>query len=303
MPLGTLDRTPPPFFRQGQSALTKAAVCAALSLFLIVADTRFHVTEPLRAALATLLWPVQRAALWPLMAWESAQERWQTLESARAAEIAARTQLALQAERALRVEQLTQENTRLRALLELRPALNARAQVAQVLYDAADLYSRKVIIDRGGAAGVVLASPVVNERGVVGQVTRVFPQSSEVTLLTDRDAAIPVLNARTQARGAAQGDSSGLELRFMAANADVQVGDALSTSGLDGVYPPGLAVATVVQVERKMESGFARVRLAPVAQPDGARHVLVIEPIGRQLPPRPARAEEPASAPRKGIKR
>jgi len=175
-----------------------------------------------------------------------------------------------------------------------------------VLYDAPDPFSRKAIIDRGMTQGVALGSPVINEAGVLGQVTRVYPLSAEVTLLTDKDAAIPVLNPRTQSRSAAFGvaTGSGLELRFMAGNADVQVGDVLQTSGVDGVYPPGLAVAKVVTVDRKVDSGFAKVMLAPTALPDGVRHVLVLEPVGLQLPPKPEPQPEPTKAvSRKGAKK
>ncbi len=102
-----------------------------------------------------------------------------------------------------------------------------------------------------------------------------------------------MLNARTLARSAAFGGAGGdaMELRYMAANADVQVGDELMTSGVDGVYPPGLSVARVTAVERRAESGFARILLAPSASPDGVRHVLVLEPLALQRPPR----EEPAA--------
>jgi rod shape-determining protein MreC len=164
-----------------------------------------------------------------------------------------------------------------------------------VLYEAADPYSRKFIIDRGSLQGVEPGAPVINEAGVLGQVTRVYPLSAEVTLLGDKDAAIPVLNTRTQQRGAAFGGASvagAMELRYTSANADVKVGDRLQTSGLDGIYPPGLAVARVASVERRVESGFARIVLSTEAQPDGVRHVLVLEPLGAQLPPRPAPAVE-----------
>jgi rod shape-determining protein MreC len=132
---------------------------------------------------------------------------------------------------------------------------------------------------------------------VLGQVTRAFPRSSEVTLLTDRDAAIPVINARTQLRGVAFGGlvkGSAMELRFVASNADVKVDDLLQTSGVDGVYPPGLNVARVTHVERQAEGGFARVTLAPSASADGVRHVLVLEPLSVQMPPRPEPVPEPA---------
>jgi rod shape-determining protein MreC len=172
------------------------------------------------------------------------------------------------------------------------------------LYEATDPYSRKVFIDRGSAAGVLRGSPVINDQGVLGQVTRVYPLSAEVTLLADKDAAIPVLNPRTQARSAAfgAGDGHAMELRFMAGNADVQEGDLLLTSGVDGVYPPGLAVATVTKVDRKVESGFARISLTANAKPDGVRHVLVLDPVGAQMPSRPEPEPEVKPA-RRGGKR
>ena len=309
MTLGTIDRTPPPFFRQGPTALTKLVVFSALALFLMVADTRFHITQPVRAVFATVLHLPERWLSLPVQAWDGAKDYVAGLQRALAAEEAARRDLMRQAERALQVEQLQTENTRLRALLELRPALTVRSLAAQVLYDAPDPYSRKVIIDQGSTQGVVVASPVINEAGVLGQVTRVYPLSSEVTLLTDKDAAIPVLNTRTQARSAAFGGGAShagaLELRFIAGNADVQLGDLLSTSGVDGVYPQGLPVARVASIDRKLDSGFARILLAPVAMSDSVRHVLVLEPTGVQLPPKPdPEPEEPKPAKaRKGPKK
>ena len=299
MSLGTFDRTPPPFFRQGPSALTKLAFFSALALFLMVADTRFEFAKPLRAALATALLPVQRVLDVPVQLWQGGADYLHGLSGALASEKAAQLKMAQQAEKAARAERLEQENERLRKLLELRPALQVRSQAAEVLYEGADPFSRKLFIDRGATQGVVLGAPVIGPDGVLGQVTRVFPLSSQVTLLIDKDAAIPVLNARTLARSAAFGGAGGgaMELRFMAANADVQVGDELTTSGVDGVYPPGLPVARVTAVERRAESGFARILLAPSASADGVRHLLVLEPVGLQQPPReapPAAAEKPA---------
>ncbi len=298
MRLGTIDRTPPPFFRQGPSALTKLIFFSALALFLMVADARFKMVEPLRQALAIALLPAQRALAVPVEAVQGGSDYLRGLNQALAAEREARTRMAVVAERAARTDQLAQENARLRALLELRPAVNVRSLPAEVLYEAADPFSRKVFVDRGSQHGVVPGAPVINEAGVLGQVTHAYALTSEVTLLSDKDAAIPVLNTRTQQRSVAFGGGStgGMELRFMSGNADVQVGDALHTSGLDGVYPPGLPVARVTAVERRGEAGFARIALVPSAQIDGVRHVLVLEPLAAQLPPRPAPAAEPAPA-------
>jgi len=299
MSIGTIDRTPPPFFRQGPSALTKLTFCSALALLLMVADTRFQITQPVRAAAAAVLHPVERTLLVPIDLIADTRDYLLGLHAALGREEAARIELARLSERAMRAEQLLLENKRLRSLLELRPSLNVKSQAAQILYEAADPYSRKVVIDRGSSHGIAVASPVVNEAGVLGQVTRVYLSSAEVTLLTDKEAAIPVLNSRTLVRSAAFGGNPGgaMELRFMAGNADVQVGDLLTTSGVDGVYPPGLAVARVATVDRKVDSGFARILLTPSAKADDVRHVLVLEPTGLQLPSRPEPSAEAASKP------
>jgi rod shape-determining protein MreC len=307
MPLGTLDRTPPPFFKQGPSALSKLMVCSALALFLMVADARFRIAQPARAIIATVLYPLQWVALRPVVALRFAGTYFQSLQAAQADDAAVRRKLMEQSVRANQVEQLQVENDRLRKLLDLRSRLTTRSEAAEVLYDAADPYTRKVVIDRGLAQGIAAGSPVIDENGVLGQVTRVYPLEAEITLVTDRDQAIPVLNARTGARSVAYGEASGhgnwLELRFMAGNADVQVGDLLTTSGVDGVYPAGLPVAKVAKVERRGDAGFAKIECAPQALVNGARHVMVLTPLNAQLPERPAPDDAPPGAAGKKVPR
>jgi len=297
MPLGTLDRSPPPFFKQGPSALSKLMVFSAIALFLMVADTRFRITMPVRAALATALYPVQWLIMQPVDAARHAGGYFTSLHTAQQNETASSLRLAAQAERALQVEQLTLENQRLRELLVMRERITTLATGAQVLYDAADPYSRKVIIDRGHTHGVMPGSPVVDDRGVLGQVTRVYPLVSEVTMLIDRDQAIPVLNTRTGVRSVIYGqpgeEGDGLELRYTLANADISEGDLLATSGVDGVYPPGLPVGRITKVERRAESSFTRINCAPVARMQGALHVMVLAPVGQSLPAAPV--AEPAT--------
>ena len=296
MAIGTFDRTPPPFFRQGVPARSKLVLCAALALFLMAADNRFALTQPLRNAMATALLPVQRLLSLPVTLADSAGDYAGGLGQALANNNRLQALLARQAEHAARADQLAHENQRLRALLELRPALQVKSQAAEVLYEAPDPYSRKLFIDRGSQHGLVAGSPVINEAGVLGQITRTYLLTSEVTLLIDKDAAIPVLNARTQHRSAAFGDGQAMELRFMAGNDDVQAGDKLLTSGVDGIYPGGLEVARINQVDRRSDSGFARISLTPAAPPDGVRHVLVLEPLNLQQPakPEPPAPEKPA---------
>ncbi|MFM2329596.1 MAG: hypothetical protein RLZZ494_1699 [Pseudomonadota bacterium] len=293
MPLGTVDRTPPPLFRQGISALTKLGLYSAAAIFLMVADTRLALTGPLRNVLVTALLPVQQVVAWPGGWVDKVATHFGGLERALAREKAAHLALAHQSLQEARLKELQRENDRLRTLLELRPSIQVKSLAAEVLYEAADPYSRKVIIDRGSQHGVVTGSPVITEAGVLGQVGRVYLLTSEVILLVDRDAAIPVLNARTGHRAAAFGgaDPDLLELRFVAANDDVHVGDALTTSGVDGVYPAGLAVGKILTLDRRGDSGFARILLSPAVVPDSVRHALVLEPIGHQLPERPSTTE------------
>ena len=301
MPLGTLNREPPPFFRQGPSALSKLAVCSAMALFLMVADARFKIMQPVRVTVATALYPIQWLALQPVNAVKSISDYFATLSTAQAARDAAQNMRITQSLRVNQVEQLILENERLRKLMGLRERLQSPASPAQVMYDAADPYTRKVVIDKGMLQSIALGSPVVDELGIVGQVTRVYPMVSEVTLLTDRDHAIPVLNTRTGARGVAFGDmtthSDAMELRYMAANADVAVGDLLTTSGVDGVYPPGLPVARIEKIERRVDTAFARVYCTPLAKVAGTGHVMVLEPLNAQIPPRPV--PEPRAVPGK----
>ena len=318
MPLATLDRAPPSFFNQGPSALSKLIFFSALSLFLMVADVRFRIIAPLRAVLATVQYPVQWLAMQPVRAVRTSSAYLAGLDQANSSSQEAAKKLAIQSLRAGQVEQLLLENSRLRKLLALREQLTTSVVAAEVLYDAADPYTRKIIIDKGLLQDIAVGSPVLDESGVLGQITRVHPLVSEVTLVIDRDLAIPVLNVRTGARSVAFGDPAafggvaaslpngaanstvggGLELRFMGSNSDLQVGDLLTTSGVDGVYPAGLPVAKISKIERRAESAFAKIYCTPQAFVAGARHVMVVKPVSAQIAPRPAAIE--AAVPKKG---
>ena len=200
----------------------------------------------------------------------------------------------------LRQQHLEQENMRLRALLDMRARQPVEGRIAEILYAARDPFSRRVIIDKGIQHGISPGQAVVDDIGVIGQVARVFPLTSEVLLLTDKDQAIPVEVQRNGLRAVLAGAGAGMmELRFLAANAEVQVGDVLVTSGLDGVYLPGLPVAKVVKIDRDSSHSFARITCAPLAGVE--RHGLALVLGARTaLPPQPDDAPAATDQPARG---
>jgi rod shape-determining protein MreC len=290
MTLGTVDRTPPPLFNQGASALSKFLVLGAMALVLMVLDARLHLAQPVRSVLATALYPLQWTLLQPIHAARLGGNHFASLQTAQQEAQNARKALMEQVQRAALVEHLSQENQSLRRLLGMAQQLPVPSVGAEVLYDAADPYTHKVVLNKGHTHGIQTGSPVVDAYGVLGQVTQTYPLTSEVTLLIDRDQTIPVLNTRTGQRHLAYGsphrNTAGmLELRFVSSNADIAVDDVLTTSGVDGVYPPGLPVARVAQVDRMADASFARIVCTPTAQVGSALQVLVVQPGAGTSPP------------------
>ena len=282
MPLGTLERSPPPFFKQGTSALTKLIIFSFISMAMMLADQRYNIVQPARWVLSLMIYPVQWLALRPQVTWHNMGDVFEGKQDVLDNLQAAQAQLLAQSVRTVQLEQLELENRHLRELLELRQRMGTPAVAAEVLYEAGDPFTRKMVLDKGALSGMVQGSPVMDEQGILGQITRVHPLVSEITLVTDREHSIPVLNTRTGARGVAFGESGGaplLELRYMATNADIEIDDVLTTSGVDGVYPPGIPVAKVVKVERRADTVFARILCESLARVQGARHVMVLAPV------------------------
>ena len=296
MALDTFERNTPPIFRQGLSATSKMLLLGLLSVLLMAADHRLQISQPIRSGVAVILAPLQWLSLQPGRALNEAAQYFGNLEKAQDVAQLFQSRTIAQSQRLQQVEQLAQENAHLRQLLDLRTQVPGPSKAVQVLYETADPYTHRVVVDRGQLAGVVRGSAVIDTAGVVGQVTRVYPLVSEVTLLTDRDQSIPVINTRTGGRHVANGDpytlGGSLDLKFVPAGADIQKGDLLTTSGIDGVYPAGLHVAKVVSIDRRVDSTFARVHAQPMATERG-RHLLVLLPVNDwPAAPQPNTAKE-----------
>jgi len=296
-----MDYGPPPLFNQGVSARARLAFFSFLAIALIIIDSRVRMLETVRVGLGVVLYPMQRALLVPSRVADTVADYFTSVTSlTRENEQLKRKQFET-SQSLQQARELAVENERLRKLLGARERLGNAAVLADVLYESRDRFARKLVINVGINDGVRAGSPVIDEAGVVGQITRAFNETSEVTLLTDKDQSIPVQILRNGLRGVAFGgaEPGTLDLRFMAANADVVNGDTATTSGIDGVYPSGLMVATVNRVERAAKDQFARIVMSPVAGIESNKHLLV-------LLVEPAKLAAPAAAvaaPRKGARK
>jgi rod shape-determining protein MreC len=290
---------PPPFFHRGPSPLARLAVFALLSLALLFADTRYRYLENIRRGAAIVLYPLQRIVQMPGEAFAYVGTYFSSQRTLADDNAALKAQLLSQAPQVQGYPLVEQENTRLRGLMKLEAHVPVAATAAEVLYSSRDPFTQKLFVDKGENAGVQAGRAVIDSVGVIGQVTRVFPYMAEVTLVTDKDHAVPVKVERSGVRTVMYGAGAARppELRYLSPSVAIEPGDLLVTSGIDGTYPPGLAVAAVVSVERETGQSFAHVTCKPLAGIDDSAQVLILG-SSASVPPRPEEAADPA-APRK----
>lgn len=275
--MSAIGHTPPPFFNRGPGPLVRLFFFVSISLALLVVDLRFHTLEWVRLSLTTAIWPLQRAAWLPIDAAEDIGHYFVRQTDLLNQNKILQQQRIEASKLLLRQRYLEEENRRLRELVDMRASLPVEGRLAEIIYAARDPFVHRVFIDKGLQQGIEAGQVVVDEQGVMGQVVRSFPLTAEVSLLTDKQQAIPVVVQRTGLRAILSGTGSGtLEVQFLASSVDVQVGDYLVTSGLDGVYLPGLPVAKVSKVQRDDAYAFARIFCTPVAGIESHSLVLVL---------------------------
>lgn len=289
-----LPYEPTPFFKRGPSPFIRFVFFSIASVALLFADSRFGYLEQVRATAYTVVEPAQRIALLPGQLWDAVAVYFASQARLAADNRQLRQQLVTQGVAVQSTQLLRTENDRLRGLLNARARYAGEEVLAEVLYLGRDPFSQKLYVNKGAGSNVKAGQAVIDAAGVIGQVTRVFPDVAEVTLLTEKDHTIPVKVERSGVRTLLVGAGTGHlpELRFMTASADIQSGDVLVTSGLDGTYPPGLAVAAVAAVERDSGLMFARITCRPLAGVNRSDQVLIVPaPAGTALV-RPEEAQE-----------
>ena len=298
-----MQSSPPPFFKRGPSLFARLAFFSVLSLFLLYADARFHYTESMRKIVGVVLYPLQQLADAPGQAASRigsffVSQSYLQRENDRLAH-----ENFLQAGQLQSQQALIAENRHLRQLLEMKERVEQTSTVAEILYVGRDPFSRKVVIDKGSSQGIEEGAAVVDDTGLIGQVTRALPWTAEIALISDRAQVVPVQVVRNGLRAAVfgVGYDGALDLRFMPVNTDVENGDLLVTSGIDGVYPAGLPVALVSNIERNAAYPFAKITCTPAAGPNRHRQVLVMSRLA-PLPEYPVAPESKKDKARKAKK-
>jgi len=287
-----MDYQPPPFFSRGPAPLVRLAFFVLLAFLLMVLDARFRYAESIRQAVALLAYPLQWITLAPVELINTSSDFFTTQVALKRDNDALKSKQLQDANSLLMLEALRAENAQLRRLLEARELVPRRSTLAEILYTGRDPFSRKIIVDKGTQQGIEEGQAVIDDIGVIGQVTRVYPLLAEVTLITDKEQRVPVEVVRNGLRAIVYGGGAAgtLDLSYTAANADIQADDVLVTSGIDGTYPAGLPVAKVSRIERDAAYAFAKITCIPISGVEQNRQVLVLSQEAR-LPPPAAEAE------------
>lgn len=273
-----MEHHPPPFFERGPSSAARLAFFALLSIGLMIADARLKYLDVARQSISFVLYPLQRLAISPVQLYNRASDFFVAQAELQSENTRLAEENLLSAGQLQHLQSLESENDHLRKLLDARPRLGRSALMAEILYAGRDPLTRKITVDKGAQHGVKPGRAVVDEIGVIGQVTSVLPWLSEVTLITDKEQAVPIQIARSGLRavvfGAGQVDT--LDLRYIPVDADVRIGDRLITSGLDGTYPAGLPVAVVSNIESDAAYSFAKITCIAAAGVSRHRQVLIL---------------------------
>ncbi|MDE2260107.1 MAG: rod shape-determining protein MreC [Betaproteobacteria bacterium] len=279
----------PDLFNRGPSPLARLAFYCALAVACIVVDFRFHQLDTFRKAVSVIIYPMQELADVPGWLIRSVQETLDSQHDLQTENIALRQRLLQQANTVQQSRVYQSELNTLSTLLNLRQQQPSAGTMAEIVAVAHNPFVQKIVISALQNNEIHAGSPVISTEGLVGQVTTVNPFNDEVTLITDKNQALPVMVLRNGLRvmTSGNGESGTLSLAYVPVAADIQAGDVLVTSGIGGVYPPGLSVATVKTVERDSVSAFARIQCLPTAAVYSHRYVLVLDsaPDQKNMPP------------------
>jgi rod shape-determining protein MreC len=287
-------REPPAFFHRGPSPLARVTFFMIAAIALMIADHRFHALETVRLSLSVLAHPVQELAALPGEAVGRVADYFTSQQRLLRENQELKVKVLEQAAAAQEAKLLKSEEGHLLGMTSGKSRYVENGIIAEVLYTARNPFTRKIVVDKGLTHSIAPGMPVIDGSGVVGQVTNVGTFTSEVTLVTEKDQAVPVMVVRNGLRAIAvgSGKDGSIDIPFMPVSADVQMGDMFVTSGIDGTYPPGLVVAEVTSVQKDAARVFAKISAKPAAGVDYHRYVMVLPLSQASAPPPDAKADD-----------
>lgn len=269
-----------PIFGRGPSLQLRLFFALLISVGLVLADGRFNAFTNVRYLLNSLVAPLQFAANVPREMLDNFSEQFTAHQQLLIDNAKLKSEVLMLRSKQLRLVHLDQENKRLRELLGSPFVRDERRMIAEVMALDSDPYKHQVMIDKGRTNGVYEGQPVINERGIVGQISYVGAHNSRVLLITDPTHAIPVQIVRNDIRVIAtgHGENDNIQLENIPSSADVEPGDRLVTSGLGGVFPEGYPVARITSFSFDNRDPFAEVNAKPEVQFDRLRYLLLVWP-------------------------
>ncbi|MBD9457350.1 rod shape-determining protein MreC [Pseudomonas sp. PDM05] len=267
-----------PLFAKGPSLGVRLLVLVVLSVALMVVDARFALLKPVRSQMSLVLMQTYWITDLPQRLFQGVASQFGSRTELVAENEKLKTENLLLQGRMQKLAALTEQNVRLRELLNSSALVNEKVEVAELIGMDPNPFTHRIIINKGERDGVVLGQPVLDARGLMGQVVELMPYTSRVLLLTDTTHSIPVQVNRNGLRAIASGTGNPerLELRHVADTADIKEGDLLVSSGLGQRFPAGYPVATVKEVIHDSGQPFAIVRAVPTAALNRSRYLLLV---------------------------
>ena len=266
------------FFTRGPSPLARVTFFSLIAIAIMIADHRFQALAFVRLGVSVVLTPIEQMLMLPGKLTQRAGTYFSDQERLIAENAALSTKVMELSAGHQQAQLIRSERRYFASLSDANKRFGDRGVVAEIIREARNPFVRKVVIDKGSSHGLRAGLAVIDGTGVIGQLTAVGVLTSEVTLTTEKDQSIPVLALRSGLRAIAVGNGRDgtIDIPFIPVGADIQAGDQLMTSGIDGTYPAGLSVALVTSVDRNPAFQFARISAKPVSGTEQQRFVKVL---------------------------
>ena len=274
-----------PIFGRGPSLQFRLFIAVMVSGSLMLADSRLNAFSDVRYLLNSFVAPIHYAANLPRTMFDGMYERFNSRNTLMLENQKLKQEMFMQSSNLLLMEQLKQENSRLRNLLGSPFIRDERKMVTEVMAVDSAPYTHQVMIDKGQIDGVYEGQPVISDKGIVGQINYVGAHNSRVLLLTDPNNSIPVQVVRNDIRVIASGKGhlDTMQLEHIPTNTDVEVGDLLVSSGLGGRYPEGYPVGYISNIDNDNKRPFASIDLETTVEFDKLRYLLLVWPTEAEV--------------------